>query len=322
MAIAAAAPRSRPGRARPPQSRARPRDALPDAVRGALRLRRLRGVPRRGTRARRYEELRSRVDVRARMAAWQESGSRASWSRRSRTWATSRSPRRPTSARGRCRSPATPRVRRSDRSARRDHGAARIDPAGAGPPDGLRPGRRRRARLRPRRCDRVVRNGYGKRAVERRLRQLLLPLFRRRRRRGAGGGAEAARQDRRRPRARGDDSLSLRRVAGLAHWHPEGLPPGEEPGLAAVAFWAPANLDPPDEDDRVASSAAHGLIVDICAVEVNAATGAVSVLEYVTVHDAGLLLNPALADGQVLGGFAHGAAAPSTSGTSTTSGAT
>ena len=71
----------------------------------------------------------------------------------------------------------------------------------------------------------------------------------------------------------GDDSLSLRRVAGLAHWHPEGLPPGEEPGLAAVAFWAPPNLDPPDEDDRVASSAAHGLIVDICAVEVDAATG-------------------------------------------------
>ena len=32
-------------------------------------------------------------------------------------------------------------------------------------------------------------------------------------------------------------------------------------------------------------------------------------LDYVTVHDAGLLLNPLLADGQVLGGFAHGVAA-------------
>jgi 2-furoyl-CoA dehydrogenase large subunit len=107
----------------------------------------------------------------------------------------------------------------------------------------------------------------------------------------------------------GDESLSLRRVAGLAHWNPDGLPEGEEPGLAAVAFWAPPNLDPPDEDDRVASSAAHGLIVDVCAVEVDAATGDVTVLDYVTVHDAGLLLNPALADGQVLGGFAHGAGA-------------
>ena len=34
-----------------------------------------------------------------------------------------------------------------------------------------------------------------------------------------------------------------------------------------------------------------------------------SVLDYVTVHDAGRLLNPLLADGQVLGGFAHGVAA-------------
>ena len=34
-----------------------------------------------------------------------------------------------------------------------------------------------------------------------------------------------------------------------------------------------------------------------------------SVLDYVTVHDAGRLLNPVLADGQVLGGFAHGVAA-------------
>ena len=107
----------------------------------------------------------------------------------------------------------------------------------------------------------------------------------------------------------GDETLSLRRVAGMAHWNPEGLPDGEEPGLAAVAFWAPPTLDPPDDSDRVASSAAHGFIVDICAVEVERETGEVRVLDYVTVHDAGRLLNPLLADGQVLGGFAHGVAA-------------
>ena len=32
-------------------------------------------------------------------------------------------------------------------------------------------------------------------------------------------------------------------------------------------------------------------------------------LDYVTVHDAGRLLNPLLAEGQVRGGLAHGAAA-------------
>jgi len=107
----------------------------------------------------------------------------------------------------------------------------------------------------------------------------------------------------------GDDSLSLRRVAGMAHWNPEGLPDGEEPGLSAVAFWAPPTLDPPDQEDHIASSASHGFIVDICAVEVERETGEVRVLDYVTVHDAGRLLNPLLADGQVMGGFAHGLAA-------------
>jgi 2-furoyl-CoA dehydrogenase large subunit len=56
----------------------------------------------------------------------------------------------------------------------------------------------------------------------------------------------------------GDDELSLRRVAGIAHWNPEALPPGLEPGLHETAFYAAPNLSPPDEDDRVASSAAHG----------------------------------------------------------------
>jgi 2-furoyl-CoA dehydrogenase large subunit len=35
----------------------------------------------------------------------------------------------------------------------------------------------------------------------------------------------------------GDDNITLRRVAGMAHWNPEGLPEGIEPGLSAVAFW-------------------------------------------------------------------------------------
>ncbi|HET9215049.1 MAG TPA: molybdopterin cofactor-binding domain-containing protein, partial [Gaiellaceae bacterium] len=107
----------------------------------------------------------------------------------------------------------------------------------------------------------------------------------------------------------GDPELPLRKVAGMAHWNPEGLPEGLEPGLSAVAFCAAPNLDPPDAEDRVASSAAHGLVVDVCAVEVDSATGAVTVTDYVTVHDAGVLLNPALADGQVVGGLAHGAGA-------------
>ncbi len=108
---------------------------------------------------------------------------------------------------------------------------------------------------------------------------------------------------------RGEESVSLRRLAGVAHWNPHALPPGLEPGLHETAFAAAENLAPPDEDDRVASSAAHGFIADVAVVEVDRETGAVTVLDYATVHDAGRLLNPLLAEGQVRGGFAHGAGA-------------
>jgi len=107
----------------------------------------------------------------------------------------------------------------------------------------------------------------------------------------------------------GDESLSLRRVAGIAHWHTEALPPGMEPGLHETAFCAAPNLGAPDEEDRVAASAVHGFIADVAVVEVDRATGRVAVLDYTTVHDAGRLLNPLIADGQVRGDVAHGAGA-------------
>ena len=107
----------------------------------------------------------------------------------------------------------------------------------------------------------------------------------------------------------GEPELSLRRVAGVAHWHPDALPEGMEPGLHATAFYAAPNLAAPDDLDRVVSSAAHGFLVDVAVVEVERATGEVRVLDYVTVHDAGRLLNPLLAEGQIEGGFAHGAGA-------------
>jgi 2-furoyl-CoA dehydrogenase large subunit len=107
----------------------------------------------------------------------------------------------------------------------------------------------------------------------------------------------------------GDETASLRRIAGTAHWNPESLPAGMEPGLAVTAYYSAPNLLPPDGEDRVASSAAHGFVVDVAVIEVDRETGEITVLDYVTVHDAGRLLNPLLAEGQVRGGLAHGAAA-------------
>ena len=102
-----------------------------------------------------------------------------------------------------------------------------------------------------------------------------------------------------------ENAVSLRRAAGIAHWSPGSLPEDAEPGLRETVFWSMPGLDPPDAEDRVNSSGAYGFIFDMCGVEIDD-TGRVRIDEYVTMHDAGKLLNPALVDGQIRGGFAHG----------------
>lgn len=101
-------------------------------------------------------------------------------------------------------------------------------------------------------------------------------------------------------------ALAFGRVAGLAHWSPALLPEGMAPGVRETVFWTPDVLGAPDAQDRVNTSAAYGFIFDICALEIDPATGRVRIDRYVTAHDAGTLLNPALADGQVRGAFAQG----------------
>ncbi|MEC3765510.1 xanthine dehydrogenase family protein molybdopterin-binding subunit [Cupriavidus sp. SS-3] len=104
-----------------------------------------------------------------------------------------------------------------------------------------------------------------------------------------------------------DTALPFARAASNApHWSPQLLPAGEEPGLRETVFWSPPNLDAPDEQDRVNTSACYGFAFDLCGVEIDRATGRVRIDRYVTAHDAGNLLNPALADGQIRGAFAQG----------------
>ena len=63
---------------------------------------------------------------------------------------------------------------------------------------------------------------------------------------------------------------------------------------------------PPDEQDRVDSSATYGFATDIVAVEVDPETYAIEIVEYISVHDAGRILNPMLVEGQVYGATVHG----------------
>lgn len=101
-------------------------------------------------------------------------------------------------------------------------------------------------------------------------------------------------------------SVPFARFAASPHWAPGLLPAGTEPGLRETAFWTPPQLTAPDENDRVNTSAAYGFVFDLCAVEIDRDTGRVRIDRYVTTHDAGTLLNPALADGQIRGAFAQG----------------
>ena len=102
-----------------------------------------------------------------------------------------------------------------------------------------------------------------------------------------------------------DNSLSFGRVAGAGHWTPSSLPEEMPPGMRETASWSPDQLTAPGEDDRINGSAAYGFVFDFCGVEVDEATGRVRIDKYVTMHDAGRRLNPALVDGQIRGAFAH-----------------
>ncbi len=108
------------------------------------------------------------------------------------------------------------------------------------------------------------------------------------------------------PRDVPERALPFARAASSAHWAPALLPEGETLGLRVTRFWSPAPLEAPDASDRINTSAAYGFVFDLCGVEIERDTGRVRIDRYVTTHDAGRILNPALADGQIRGAFAQG----------------
>jgi 2-furoyl-CoA dehydrogenase large subunit len=112
-----------------------------------------------------------------------------------------------------------------------------------------------------------------------------------------------------RSRGNPDNALSFTRVAGTAHWSPVLLPSDLAPALRETGVWSPPELEPPASDDRINTSLTYGFVFDFCGVEIDPVTCAARVDRYVTMHDAGRLLNPLIADGQVRGAFVQGLAA-------------
>src|SRR5213076_2511750 len=109
-----------------------------------------------------------------------------------------------------------------------------------------------------------------------------------------------------RPRSGKGPSYSVKDLAGRAHWNTESLPDGMEPGLQATAVFGFGVSRAVDAEDRVNSSNTYGFIAEIMAVEVDRRTASITILKYVTVHDAGTIINPMIAEGQIYGGALHG----------------
>lgn len=102
-----------------------------------------------------------------------------------------------------------------------------------------------------------------------------------------------------------DNRLSFSRVAALSHWSPGALPDGVGQTIRETVFWSPPELTAPDDDDHINSSLCHGFIFDFCGVEIDRITLQTRIDRYVTMHDCGTILHPAMVDGQVRGGFAQ-----------------
>ena len=61
----------------------------------------------------------------------------------------------------------------------------------------------------------------------------------------------------------------------------------------------------PNDKDEINSSGAYGFVFDFCGIEIDKVTGKVIIDKYVTSHDAGNILHPEIANGQIYGGFAQ-----------------
>jgi carbon-monoxide dehydrogenase large subunit len=88
--------------------------------------------------------------------------------------------------------------------------------------------------------------------------------------------------------------VSLVQVAAAARpgWEPT-RPPGIEAGLEETCYWQPETV--------TWSYAVHAAIV-----EIDSETGRVTVDDYAVAHDCGVVVNPMLVEGQIMGGAAQG----------------
>jgi carbon-monoxide dehydrogenase large subunit len=91
----------------------------------------------------------------------------------------------------------------------------------------------------------------------------------------------------------GGRSISLGQLAEACRPGSEQRPPGMEPGMEARFYF--------EQDNPPFAYGVHAVVVDV-----DPETGAVRLDRYVVVSDAGRLINPTIAEGQIVGGLTQG----------------
>ena len=101
--------------------------------------------------------------------------------------------------------------------------------------------------------------------------------------------------------------LTWRELCFIAHKAYHKMPSGMEPGLQAQhVFQVPGGGVLPDADMRVQIYPCFSFQAHVPYVEIDPATGHVSILEYTIGHDCGTMINPMTLKGHVRGGVVNG----------------
>jgi carbon-monoxide dehydrogenase large subunit len=103
--------------------------------------------------------------------------------------------------------------------------------------------------------------------------------------------------------------VSLADIVNAAYGGRSHLPVDMEAGLEATAAYEPESID--RKADAEGRAMRHGTVstqAQVATVEIDRATGQLEVLDYVVVHDCGVIINPAIVDGQIRGAVVQGLA--------------
>jgi len=101
--------------------------------------------------------------------------------------------------------------------------------------------------------------------------------------------------------------LSWERLCQIAHQRIDLMPAGMEPGLQEQFVQpVPTGGQMPDANMRVQIYPCFAFQAHIPLVEIDRATGKVTIHDYAIAHDCGTVINPQIVRGMIIGGIAHG----------------